>query len=365
MQQFDNSSPPIINQGLVNQPQTDAPIQPPVQPQPQPQPQPQLSHPPQQNLLQAPLQYNQPQQQGLEHAALQGGNNKQQISNFMSALNQSGAGSNNSFMHSQNPNFSQYQNLIDPNIVNQNNGNTPNITTQVSNSTNPNLPNSANIYPTSSTPTTSIAQPQHTPIGSDPSYSSYVPNQPFLNNLPTPSNPSYSYASSQPFANFSPTTIQPSSQVTQSTEASKSQYVPVQPFTPVPTTAPSPAPAPSTYNGLSTSPSFINQLVSDETKKTDITPANHQIQDFLSTIQAHNYEYKDKQDGIGVFTSPMAQELEQTELGKQAVINTPRGKMVDYARLGGVNLAASAVLYREQQKLQKQVDQLRKAFRIK
>jgi hypothetical protein len=56
----------------------------------------------------------------------------------------------------------------------------------------------------------------------------------------------------------------------------------------------------------------------------------------------------------------MAQELDATKLGKQAIIHTPRGMMVDYGRLGGVNLAAVATVHKEQQRLSQQVQQLRK-----
>ncbi len=106
------------------------------------------------------------------------------------------------------------------------------------------------------------------------------------------------------------------------------------------------------------------QLVSDERAKQNVEPAEPSIAHFLQTIGAHNYEYKNPaRDGVGTFTSPMAQELERTELGKQAVIDTPEGKKVDYARLGGVNLAAVSVVHREQEKLRAQVEQLRAAVR--
>jgi hypothetical protein len=104
-------------------------------------------------------------------------------------------------------------------------------------------------------------------------------------------------------------------------------------------------------------------VTSDENLKDVAGPAQRSLEHFLGSIGAHNYTYKDPRDGVGMFTSPMAQELEKTELGKQAVINTPRGKMVDYARLGGVNLAAASVLHREQKRLAAQVEQLRADMR--
>ena len=107
-------------------------------------------------------------------------------------------------------------------------------------------------------------------------------------------------------------------------------------------------------------------LVSDQNLKTNITTGKQDISSFLNSINAHSYQYKNPEvDGQGVFTSPMAQELEQTELGKQAVIDTPRGKMVNYPRLGAVNLAAVSVVHKETQRLQAQIDQLRKQMKLK
>lgn len=94
-------------------------------------------------------------------------------------------------------------------------------------------------------------------------------------------------------------------------------------------------------------------LFSDETVKTNIQPGNEQVQDFLSKIGAWEYNYKDKQDGAGTYISPMAQELASTELGKSAVVTGPNGKlMVQYGRLGGINLAASALLNQRLNKLE-------------
>ena len=107
-------------------------------------------------------------------------------------------------------------------------------------------------------------------------------------------------------------------------------------------------------------------LTSDENLKTDVQSAEPNITDFLNKIGAYNYTYKDPaQDGVGTFTSPMAQELEKTELGKQAVIDTPRGKMVNYPRLGAVNLAAVSVVHRQQQRLQEQFDALKRQMKKK
>lgn len=93
-------------------------------------------------------------------------------------------------------------------------------------------------------------------------------------------------------------------------------------------------------NGLNT-----GIVTSDETAKTNIEPAGYQVQSFLDTIKAHSYEYKDASNGVGRFVGPMAQELEKTDIGKSAVIDTPQGKKVDTGRLNMIQLAALSDLH--------------------
>lgn len=68
------------------------------------------------------------------------------------------------------------------------------------------------------------------------------------------------------------------------------------------------------------------------------------LQEFVDSLKAHQYSYKDEKHGEGTYLSPMAQELEKSELGKHMVIDTPEGKMVHYGRAGGVMLATAAML---------------------
>jgi hypothetical protein len=164
---------------------------------------------------------------------------------------------------------------------------------------------------------------------------------------PLPSSIQNPVAQNQPAPNLPPTS-----------QVSNPTTLPPQPLdTNIGTNPMQPITQPNPYSQVGTQP--ISPLVSDENLKTNIKSADHSLNDFLNKINAHSYTYKDQQDGQGTFTSPMAQELEATELGKQAVLNTPRGKMVDYARLGAVNLAATSVVHRENQKLQKQINELR------
>ena len=53
------------------------------------------------------------------------------------------------------------------------------------------------------------------------------------------------------------------------------------------------------------------------------------IDDFIRSLESHTYRYKDQADGKGERHGPMAQELEQSEIGRSVVREGPTGKMVD------------------------------------
>ncbi len=103
----------------------------------------------------------------------------------------------------------------------------------------------------------------------------------------------------------------------------------------------------STTSPTTTGASTIAGLptMSDERAKRAVKSARSPLRAFLDEIGAHEYEYRDERHGKGRFVSPMAQELERTKLGKSAVVETPEGKMVDYGRLRGVELAAVSDLH--------------------
>jgi hypothetical protein len=85
--------------------------------------------------------------------------------------------------------------------------------------------------------------------------------------------------------------------------------------------------------------------MSDERAKKNVSNGGAQVQQFLDNTGAHQYEYKDpSQPGAspGTHISPMAQELEKSQLGRPLVQNTPNGKMVDYAKAAPVMMAALA-----------------------
>lgn len=123
------------------------------------------------------------------------------------------------------------------------------------------------------------------------------------------------------------------------------------PYTP-PAPPPTPHPVAQNYGQTQQLQSYSAALsrplsaVSDERAKTGVEGARAKVSSFLDALGAHEYEYKDKAHGEGRFVSPMAQELAKSELGRSALIKRPDGYLaIDYARAGGISLAAQAVLH--------------------
>lgn len=85
--------------------------------------------------------------------------------------------------------------------------------------------------------------------------------------------------------------------------------------------------------------------LSDENAKTKIKTGDEELQEFLNALNVYSYEYKDPANGEGRRISPMAQEIESTALGKAAISTNAQGyKQVDYGKLAGTQLAALALL---------------------
>lgn len=80
---------------------------------------------------------------------------------------------------------------------------------------------------------------------------------------------------------------------------------------------------------------------SDINLKKDIKKTTKSLGEFLNSLSVSDYEYKDPKWGKGKQTSVMAQELDKSEIGRKAVMNTPEGKIVDYAKLLPAMLAAN------------------------
>jgi hypothetical protein len=70
-----------------------------------------------------------------------------------------------------------------------------------------------------------------------------------------------------------------------------------------------------------------------------------EIDELLRTLKPYSFEYKDQTFGRGRRFGIMAQDLEKTELGKQFVIETPVGKMVDFGNMMGLIVASQAYLH--------------------
>lgn len=87
------------------------------------------------------------------------------------------------------------------------------------------------------------------------------------------------------------------------------------------------------------------QAQSDVSSKKDITPAKDELENFLDSLGVYSYEYKNKEYGEGRRISPMAQEIESTPLGQDAIsINKDGYKQVNYGKLLGTMLSAQAML---------------------
>lgn len=102
-------------------------------------------------------------------------------------------------------------------------------------------------------------------------------------------------------------------------------------------------------------------LVSDENAKTNIESApTRDLQSFLDNLGAHKYDYKDKADGDKEgYVSPMAQELEKSKLGATMVETRPDGKkQVNYGRGFGIITAAQSLLH-------DRLTQIEKSLKIK
>jgi len=115
-------------------------------------------------------------------------------------------------------------------------------------------------------------------------------------------------------------------------------------------------------NGPNASPTNVvngnawNNVTSDVNAKTNIQHADKDLKEFLDALGIYSYEYKDKQYGEGSRISPMAQEIESSPLGKQAIsVNKEGYKQVDYGKLKGVELASLAMLNQKCNELEKKL----------
>ena len=91
---------------------------------------------------------------------------------------------------------------------------------------------------------------------------------------------------------------------------------------------------------------------SDYRLKTDINELQveeslslEQIDELLTVLTPYTFQYKDQTYGAGKRFGIMAQDLEKSDVGKQFVIDTPVGKMVDFGNMMGLIVASQAYLH--------------------
>lgn len=91
---------------------------------------------------------------------------------------------------------------------------------------------------------------------------------------------------------------------------------------------------------------------SDENLKTNIKSGSPDVSKFLDSLKPYSYDYKNSAHGKGKHTSVMAQDLEKTPEGAQAIEEYPEGKAVNYAKLAGMMLASQADLHQRVKKIE-------------
>lgn len=115
--------------------------------------------------------------------------------------------------------------------------------------------------------------------------------------------------------------------------------------------------------GLENDDPFDSLLMSDEKEKTSVSkPSERKVDDFLDNIKAYEYRYKNPEYGEHKYISPMAQDIEKSELGKGMVEEHEGKKTVNYARALGTMLAAQGQLNDKVNTLE---SRLQKALKMK
>lgn len=83
---------------------------------------------------------------------------------------------------------------------------------------------------------------------------------------------------------------------------------------------------------------------SDRRLKTDVLPADEDAKEFMDSLKAYRYRYKDQKHGQGEKLGIMAQDLEKSKMGRRAVRETGEGKAVDLADMASALAAGTANL---------------------
>jgi len=83
---------------------------------------------------------------------------------------------------------------------------------------------------------------------------------------------------------------------------------------------------------------------SDKHLKKNIKKETTDLDDFMNGLKSYSYVYKNPQHGEDKRFGIMAQDMEKSNIGKSAVINTAEGKMIDLNKSVSVSLAGLARL---------------------
>lgn len=90
----------------------------------------------------------------------------------------------------------------------------------------------------------------------------------------------------------------------------------------------------------------IRSIFSDEQLKTNVESGGKRVERFLDSVKPYEYDYKNSKYGAGKQIGVMAQDLEKTEEGRQAIEETSEGKKVHYGKLAGMMMASQAHLHK-------------------
>lgn len=90
--------------------------------------------------------------------------------------------------------------------------------------------------------------------------------------------------------------------------------------------------------------------LSDKKAKKNIKSGDSEIKEFLEAATPYSYDYKDSNEHR---VSPMAQDLEESKIGKESIMETPKGKAIDYSNIFGKIVASQGYLHKEIEDLKK------------
>lgn len=93
-------------------------------------------------------------------------------------------------------------------------------------------------------------------------------------------------------------------------------------------------------------------LLSDRRAKVNIRSGRSAADEFLEAVAPKTYRYRNEENGAGRRLGVMAQDLARARLSAHAVVDTPRGKVIDTSKLAGPLAAALGRLGERVKKLE-------------